>query len=111
MHTPKSLAQPPDPTVSRLVKTLATDAPNAIAAIATACAAAPRNAQSAAGGAAPDHAIDEQLPPIIDLDAALVTAHSEKEYAAPNFIRGFGFHPLDGGHAARIGSVPRKAPG
>ncbi|RDI17668.1 hypothetical protein DEU38_122111 [Rhodococcus sp. AG1013] len=40
-----------------------------------------------------------------------VTAHSEKEYAAPNFIRGFGFHPLDGGHAARIGSVPRKAPG
>lgn len=33
-------------------------------------------------------------PPIIDLDATLVTAHSKKEYAAPNFKRGFGFHPL-----------------
>jgi hypothetical protein len=27
---------------------------------------------------------------IIDLDATLVTAHSEKEHAAPTFKRGFG---------------------
>jgi hypothetical protein len=33
-------------------------------------------------------------PLIIDLDATLVTAHSEKEHAAPTFKRGFGFHPL-----------------
>ena len=31
---------------------------------------------------------------VIDLDATLVTAHSEKEHAAPTFKRGFGFHPL-----------------
>jgi hypothetical protein len=28
------------------------------------------------------------------MDATLVTAHSEKELAAPTFKRGFGFHPL-----------------
>lgn len=30
----------------------------------------------------------------MDLDATLVTAHSEKEQAAPTFKRGYGFHPL-----------------
>ena len=31
---------------------------------------------------------------VIDLDATLVGAHSEKEHATPNFKRGFGFHPM-----------------
>ncbi|HLZ21134.1 MAG TPA: IS1380 family transposase [Ktedonobacterales bacterium] len=31
---------------------------------------------------------------VLDLDATLVTSHSEKEKAAPNFKRGFGFHPV-----------------
>jgi hypothetical protein len=31
---------------------------------------------------------------VIDVDATLVTSHSEKEQAAPTFKRGFGFHPL-----------------
>jgi hypothetical protein len=31
---------------------------------------------------------------VIDVDATLVTAHSEKESVAPTFKRGFGFHPL-----------------
>ncbi len=31
---------------------------------------------------------------VIDLDATLVTAHSDKEGAAGNFKGGFGFHPL-----------------
>ena len=31
---------------------------------------------------------------IIDIDATLVTAHSEKEQAKPTYKRGFGFHPL-----------------
>ncbi len=31
---------------------------------------------------------------MIDIDATLVTAHSEKEQAAANFKGGFGFHPL-----------------
>ena len=33
-------------------------------------------------------------PVIVDLDATLIGAHSEKEGATPNFKRGFGFHPL-----------------
>ena len=33
-------------------------------------------------------------PVVIDLDATLVGAHSEKEGATPNFKRGFGFHPM-----------------
>jgi hypothetical protein len=31
---------------------------------------------------------------VLDMDATLVTSHSEKELAAPNFKHGFGFHPL-----------------
>ncbi|MGI3780193.1 MAG: IS1380 family transposase [Janthinobacterium lividum] len=31
---------------------------------------------------------------VLDVDATLVTAHSEKELAAANFKDGFGFHPL-----------------
>ena len=31
---------------------------------------------------------------VIDIDATLVGAHSEKEQAAPTWKRGFGFHPL-----------------
>ena len=31
---------------------------------------------------------------VVDLDATLIGAHSEKERATPNFKRGFGFHPM-----------------
>ena len=31
---------------------------------------------------------------VIDLDASLVTCHSEKEQAASTFKKGFGYHPL-----------------
>lgn len=31
---------------------------------------------------------------VLDLDATLVNSHSEKKKAAPNFKRGFGFHPI-----------------
>lgn len=30
----------------------------------------------------------------IDVDATLITAHSEKERAAGNYEHGYGFHPL-----------------
>jgi Transposase DDE domain group 1 len=83
-----------DPTVSRLITGLAADAPKALAAIASARAAARTAAWAAAGDHAPDHGIDAEHPLIIDLDATLVTAHSDKESAAPTFKRGYGFHPL-----------------
>ncbi len=79
-----------DPTVSRLITALAADVDAALAAI--------RAARSAARAQ-----IWKRQRPVpgkpgsqvtIDLDATLVTAHSEKELAAPTFKRGFGFHPL-----------------
>ena len=83
-----------DPTVSRLITALAAEAPAALAAIAGARGSARSAAWAAAGDQAPDHGVDGQHPVVIDLDATLVTAHSEKESAAPTYKRGFGFHPL-----------------
>jgi hypothetical protein len=83
-----------DPTVSRLVATLASDADRAVAAIDAARAAARKTVWSRAGTAAPDHGADHRQPLIVDTDATLVTAHSEKELAAPTFKRGFWHHPL-----------------
>lgn len=31
---------------------------------------------------------------VLDLDATLITCHSEKDQAAPTYKGGFGFHPL-----------------
>ncbi|HSS24233.1 MAG TPA: IS1380 family transposase [Mycobacterium sp.] len=83
-----------DPTVSRLIAALAADAPKALAAIGSARAAARAAVWAAAGQRSPDHGIDAEHPLIIDVDATLVTAHSDKESAAPTFKRGYGFHPL-----------------
>ena len=83
-----------DPTVSRAVTALAVDAPRALAAINSARASARARAWALAGPDAPDHGIDADRPLVIDLDATLVTAHSDKEGAAPTFKRGYGHHPL-----------------
>jgi hypothetical protein len=83
-----------DPTVSRLITTLAADAPKALSAIASARAQARAQAWKSAGTKAPGHGADASAPLTIDLDATLNEAHSEKEHAAPTFKRGFGFHPL-----------------
>ena len=83
-----------DPTVSRCIDALAADAPAALAAINAARATARERAWALAGTNAPDHDVDASSPLIIDVDATLVGAHSEKESAAPTFKRGFGFHPL-----------------
>ena len=83
-----------DPTVSRLISSLAGDADRALAAIDAARAAARKTVWSRAGAAAPDHGADHRSPLVVDADATLVTAHSEKEAAAPTFKRGYGHHPL-----------------
>jgi hypothetical protein len=41
-----------------------------------------------AGEHAPDHSADAQYPVTIDLDATLVTAHSDKEQAARTWKKG-----------------------
>ena len=77
-----------DPTVSRLVASLAADAPAALTALRTARAAA-RDRVWRLG-----LPVTAEAPLVVDLDATLVEAHSEKEHAEPTFKRGFGFAPL-----------------
>ncbi len=79
-----------DPTVSRLVAALAGDVDAAVEAIRAARAEA-RNrvwARRRPVAGQPGGQVT------IDLDATLVTAHSEKERATPTFKRGFAFHSL-----------------
>lgn len=47
-----------------------------------------------AGQHAPDHVVSAHQPLILDADATLVTAHSDKEGARPTFKRGYGHHLL-----------------
>src|SRR5215213_8303695 len=79
-----------DPTVSRLISTLAEDADPALAAINTARAAARERVWGRAGAPLQDGRV------VIDLDASLVTAHSDKQDATRTWKRTFGFHPLLG---------------
>ena len=83
-----------DPTVSRLIDALAATPEAALSAIDTARAVVRGRVWKLAGSDAPDHQISAEHPVVIDLDATLITAHSDKELAAPTFKRGFGFHPL-----------------
>jgi hypothetical protein len=83
-----------DPTVSRTIDTLAADVSRALKAINTARAVARARAWKRAGEHAPDRNASADAPLPIDVDATLITAHSDKEHAAPTFKRGFGHHPL-----------------
>jgi hypothetical protein len=80
-----------DPVISRLVSRLAADAPAALKAIGKARAAARERAWQLAG---PDAPGADDGPLVVDVDATLVTAHSDKEQAAPTWKKGYGFHPL-----------------
>lgn len=77
-----------DPTISRLVDALAEQPGVAIAAIRRARAAAREVVWQQRCPIAAEGQV------ILDLDATLIGAHSEKEGATPNFKRGFGFHPM-----------------
>ena len=80
-----------DPVISRLVTALAADAPRALKAIRAARAAARERAWALAGERAPGGG-GALIP--VDIDATIVTAHSEKEKASPTWKKTFGFHPL-----------------
>ena len=83
-----------DPTVCRLVKTLAQDADAVEAAVEAARGRVRRRVWSLAGEHAPTAGISAASPLVIDVDATLVEAHWAKEGAAPTFKGGFGYHPL-----------------
>ena len=86
-----------DATVSRTVAALARDARTTdavLAAIDEVRAAARMRVWRLAEQRAPDHDVTAARPLVIDVDGVLVTAHSDKEQAAPTFKKGFGHHPL-----------------
>jgi len=84
-------------TAFRVIDRIATD-PALLQRLRAARARAREHAWIA--GAAPERIV-------IDIDATLITAHSEKDGAAGTFKRGFGFHPLlaylDGSREALAG--------
>lgn len=97
-----------DPTVSRLVAALAGDVEAALGAIGSARAAARERVWGWAGAPIQAGRV------VIDLDATLVTAHSEKESATRTWKKTFGFHPLlayadhgDGGTGEPLAGVLR----
>ena len=77
-----------DPTVSRLITRLSHDADDVVAAISAARAAARERVWSIGGAPVQDGRI------VIDLDATLLDAHSEKQDATRTWKKGFGFYPL-----------------
>lgn len=83
-----------DATISRTIAALAVDVGKVEKAVASARACARDHAWNQAAAHAPNHAVSADKPLVIDLDATLITAHSDKENAAPTFKRGYGFHPL-----------------
>jgi hypothetical protein len=83
-----------DPTISRLVASLAVDVDQAVAAIRAAHAQARAQVwarRRPLAGACGRRAGGQV---IVDIDATLVAAHSDKQGAGPTFKKGFGFHPM-----------------
>ncbi|GGR66155.1 hypothetical protein GCM10010282_68990 [Streptomyces roseolus] len=79
-----------DPTVSRLIGTLAASGEKALRAVRSARSEVRQRIWSVSGENAPD--TDGQVT--VDLDDVLVTAHSDKEDAAATWKKTYGHHPL-----------------
>ena len=91
-----------DPTVSRLFASLAGDVDAAVEAIRQARADARAAVWTCRRPLTGTSGTRSGGQVIVDIDATLVSAHSDKENAEPTFKRGFGFAPmctfLDHGH-------------
>jgi hypothetical protein len=83
-----------DPTVSRLVSTLAADIDTALPAIRSARAQARAAVWARRRPLAGSPGTRNGGQVIVDVDATLITAHSDKEQASPTHKRGFGFAPM-----------------
>jgi hypothetical protein len=81
-----------DPTVSRLIGTLAASGQKALTAIRAARSEVRKRVWELAGARAPD--VGGQVT--VDLDGVLVVAHSDKQDAAPTWKKTYGHHPLMG---------------
>ncbi|MBT2407057.1 MULTISPECIES: IS1380 family transposase [unclassified Streptomyces] len=79
-----------DPTVSRLIDTLAAAGPKVLTAIRSARSEVREHVWKLAGKAAPD--VGGHV--VVDLDGVLVLAHSDKQDAAATWKKTYGHHPL-----------------
>ncbi|CAN5129769.1 IS1380-like element ISMsm3 family transposase [soil metagenome] len=98
------------PTAWRTIEALAADG---LVDIRLFAALATARANAWAAGAAPPGWDDAAVPATIDIDATLVTAHSEKDRTAGTYKGGYGFHPLlawldrTDGHGEPLGALLR----
>ena len=83
-----------DPTVSRLITALAADVEVSLPAIRGARAQTRSRVWARRRPLAGTPGKREGGQVIIDLDATLVTAHSDKQHAGPTYKKGFGFSPM-----------------
>ena len=83
-----------DPTVSRMFATLAGDVDAAVGVIREVRAQARAAAWGRRRPLAGVCGMRAGGQVIVDIDATLVGAHSDKEGAEPTYKRGFGFHPM-----------------
>jgi hypothetical protein len=83
-----------DPTVSRVIARLAADAAQVLPAIRAARAKARAAVWSRRRPLAGTAGSRDGGLVIVDLDATLVGAHSDKQGAAPTYKKGFGFAPM-----------------
>jgi hypothetical protein len=83
-----------DPTVSRLIARLAEDIEATLPAIRAAHAEAREAVWARRRPLAGTPGSRDAGQVIVDLDATLVTAHSDKQSAKPTYKRGYGFAPL-----------------
>lgn len=81
-------------TISRAISALAVDTDNVLKAVAHARRAARARAWGLAFDRAPNQAARAGNPLIVDLDATLVTAHSDKEHGRPDVQTRLRFPPL-----------------
>ena len=83
-----------DPTISRLFASLSADEETTLAAVRAIRAARAAARERVWARRRPMSGEPGRSQVVIDIDATLITAHSDKELAAPTFKRGYGFHPM-----------------
>ena len=85
---------PSTATISRLVAALADDVDRVETVVHQAVRCARQEVWVRAGHTRALMNSSAADPIVIDIDATLITAHSEKEHAAPTYKKGYGHHPL-----------------
>ena len=85
---------PSPATISRLLAVLADDVDRVESVVQQAISRAREHVWNRAENRPSLRAPSAENPVIIDIDATLITAHSDKEHAAPTYKKGYGHHPL-----------------